>query len=346
MTTIKDIAARANVSIKTVSRVINGESGVSEATRQHVQRVVREMDYVPNLSAQRLKRGKSELIALVLPRVESPYAIKLFASVLAEARQHQYFVLVLEYDPGQDGAHKTIGRIIKNQRIDGLVIAPPGGDNACLIAFLQNSHIPYVVITPNYPDAHLLSVETTDRQGALEAMRYLISLGHQRIACVTCLPSERFSQERLAGYMVAMGEVYLPVHGELICEGDNSVESGYEAAMALLQMPEPPTAIFAGNDEMAVGVILAASQLGIRIPDELSVMGFDDAPISRQVYPRLTTVYQPIAEFARSSIDMLVSHIESRSTQRQHIQIPTHLVIRHSCAVREPSGSAVRPRQE
>ncbi len=334
MPTIRDIAAKANVSIKTVSRVINGEPGVSDVTRQHVQDIIREMDFVPNLSAQRLKRGKSELIALVLPRVESPYAIKLFANVLAETRKFHYFVLVLEHNPNEDRGRKSIERIIKNQHIDGLIIAPPGGDNEHLVGFLQHSNIPYVVITPNYPDAHELSVATTDRDGALDATRYLISLGHERIAYVTCLQSERFSQERLDGYVAAMNEAGLPVHTQLICEGDNSIESGHKAAVELLQMPEPPTAIFAGNDEMAVGVILATLQFGTRIPEELSVMGFDDAAISQQIYPRLTTVNQPIAAMARASIQLLVDRVEGKCTQPAHLLIPTSLVVRNSCAVR------------
>lgn len=333
MPTIRDVAARANVSIKTVSRVINGESGVADTTRQHVQSVIHELDYVPNLSAQRLKRGKSELIGLVLPRVESPYAIKLFGSILAEARKHQYYVLVLEHDPNENRGHRSIDRVIKNQRVDGLIIAPPGGDNARLITFLRDNNIPYVVITPNHPDEHHLSVGTTDRLGTVEAMRYLISLGHQRIAYITCLQTERFSQERLAGYVVAMEEAHLPVFPQLICDGDNSIDSGYQAASSLLQMQEPPTVILAGNDEMAVGVVLAAFQLGIRIPEELSVMGFDDAPISQQIYPRLTTIVQPIADMARVSIEKLVSYIEGKNMDAEQILIPTRLVIRNSCAV-------------
>jgi LacI family transcriptional regulator len=334
MTTIKDIAARANVSIKTVSRVINGESGVSDATRQHVQQIIHEMDYVPNVSAQRLKRGKSELIALVLPRVESPYANRLLGSVLAHANKFQYLVLVLEHDPNQGAERKTIERLLKNQRVDGLLIAPPGGDNPDLISFLKDNKIPYVVVSPNYPEAHRLSVETTEYLGVVEVVRYLISLGHVRIAHITCMPTERFSRDRQAGYKAALNEANLPICAELICEGDNSIESGYGAALSLLQMPDPPTAVCAGNDEMAVGTIMAASQLGIPIPEELSITGFDDVPISQQVYPHLTTVCQPIAEMARASVEMLVSHIEGKNTEDQHIQIPTHLVIRNSCVVR------------
>lgn len=332
MSTIKDVAARAEVSIKTVSRVINHESGVAVATRERVERAIRDLNYVPNLSAQRLKRGKSDLLALILPRVKSPYAIKLFSSFLAEARKRQYSILVLENDPDMVQGTRFIKRAIMHHRVDGLIFAPPGSDNTELITYVRQQHVPYVAITPNHLDAKQLSVEPTNRQGALEATRYLIGLGHKRIAHITCLPSERFSQDRLAGYCAALEEAGLPILDELIYPGNNSVESGHGAAIELLELPQMPTAIFAGNDEMAVGVIMAALHMGIKVPDDVSVLGFDDAPIGQQVYPRLTTVAQPIEEIARISLEKLVALIEGHNTKiMEQIQVPTCLVVRRSC---------------
>lgn len=334
MTTIKDVAAEAGVSIKTVSRVINNEPGVSESTRRRVNKTIQKLEYVPNLSAQRLKRGRSELFALVLPRVESPYAIKLFASILSEARQRGYSILVLE--SSQEGASANteyIGRVIKNHRVDGLIVAPPGTDNVELMRYLKLNNIPYVTIDPNLLNEHPFSVESTDRIGANEATRYLISLGHKRIAHIACLKTERFSHERKEGYLRAMEDAALPVYPHLICEGDNSIDSGHDAAVELLNLSEPPTAIFAGNDEMAIGVILAALKLGLKIPEDLSIIGFDDVPISHQVFPRLTTVAQPIAEIARVSIEKLLELIEHRYDVPQLIQIPTRLVLRDTCGV-------------
>lgn len=334
MPTIKDVAAKAGVSIKTVSRVINNESGVSDETRQHVNNIVRELGYVPNLSAQRLKRGKSRLLALILPRIESPYAMTLFTHILAEARQRNYSVLVLENLPERSLPDTDyMGQVLKNHRVDGLITAPPGTDNPELFDFLKNNHIPYVIISPNFLNKHRFSLESTDRIGANEATRYLISLGHRRIAHITCMMSERFSQERRLGYIQAMQDAGLPVDNALIYEGDNSIKCGYEAACHLLRVSPPPTAIFAGNDEMAVGVMLAVLHLGARIPEDLSIIGFDDAPISEQVFPPLTTVAQSLPEIARVSVEKLLELIDQNSLKPNHVQISTRLVIRESCGV-------------
>jgi LacI family transcriptional regulator len=339
MPTIKDVAAKAGVSIKTVSRVINDEPGVAESTRQRINETIRHLGYVPNLSAQRLKRGRSELFALILPRVESPYAIRLFSCILKEAQKRNYSILTLASDAISDLANtEQIGRVVKNHRVDGLIVAPPGADNLVLMSFLKLNNVPYVTINPNLLNEHPVSVESTDEIGASEAVRYLISLGHKRIAHIACLKTERFSHERRKGYLRAMENASLSEHTYLICQGDNSVESGHSAALELLNLAEPPTAIFAGNDEMAVGVILAALHLGFVIPDDISIIGFDDAPISNQVFPRLTTIAQPISEIARVSVENLLELVDGRNEVPQLIQIPTRLVLRDSCSVPPQTG--------
>ncbi|MBN1120940.1 MAG: substrate-binding domain-containing protein, partial [Anaerolineae bacterium] len=283
-------------------------------------------------SARRLRRGKSELFALALPRVKSSYAMKLFGCILAEARRHGFSILVLESSPdGGASDIEQIGCIVKNHNLDGLIVAPPGADNVVLMKFLKLNKIPYVTINPNLLNEHPFSVESTDRIGAYDATRYLISLGHRRIAHIMCLKTERFSYERRQGYLDAMEEAGLTEYTHLIGQGDTSMESGHRQALELLTLPEPPTAIFAGNDEMAVGAFLAAGHLGLSIPGDLSVIGFDDAPISTQVFPQLTTVAQPISEIARVSIEKLLEVIEQENHKCEYIQLPTQLVLRDSC---------------
>jgi LacI family transcriptional regulator len=334
MPTIKDVAAKAGVSIKTVSRVINDEPGVAVPTRQRVNEVIQQLEYVPNLSAQRLKRGKSELVALLLPRVESPYAIKLFSCILKEAQKRAYSILTIANETSSDATNtEQIARVVKTHRIDGVIVAPPGADNLVLMNYLKLNHLPYITINPNLLNAHPFSVESTDELGANEATRYLISLGHKRIAHITCMKTERFSHERQKGYLHALENAAHSTASPLIVEGDNSIESGHNAALELLSLPEPPTAIFAGNDEMAVGVILAALHLGITIPGNLSVIGFDDAPISNQIFPRLTTIAQSISEIARVGVENLLALIEGKTDLPPFIQIPTRLVLRDSCGV-------------
>jgi LacI family transcriptional regulator len=332
MITIKEVAASAQVSIKTVSRVLNHESGVANETRVHVQAVIDRLGYVPNLSARRLKSGKSESLALVLPRVTSPYASQLLSCVLAEARVHGYSLLVLEDRADQPDGLAFIRRTILNRQADGLLIAPPGGDNPQLTAFIHEYAVPVVWITPSQIDEGSVSVEATDHNGAMEATRYLLRLGHRRIAHITSLKSERFSVERLNGYREALVEAGVAVEADLLGEGNNSVESGHVAAVSLLERPDPPTAFLAGNDEMAVGVMIATWQRGLRVPDDISVVGFDDAPIARQVFPALTTVAQPIDIIARVAVEKLVGLVKGEAVEPEQVQIPTHLVVRRSCA--------------
>ncbi|MFC1961296.1 LacI family DNA-binding transcriptional regulator, partial [Chloroflexota bacterium] len=158
-------------------------------------------------------------------------------------------------------------------------------------------------------------------------------MGHRRIAHIACFECERFSQERLKGYTDALHEAGIPVDDELIGYGDNSTKSGYNNTLRLFDLPDPPTAIFAGNDEMAIGTIIAMWHQGLHVPDDMSVIGFDDAPIVLQAFPYLTTVNQPIEQIARTSVDLLTNHIEGRNVKMEHVQVPTRLVIRQSCSL-------------
>lgn len=338
MITIKEVATTAQVSIKTVSRVLNNEASVSDETRQHVQAVIDRLGYVPNLSARRLKSGKSRSLTLVLPLVTSSYASKLLSCVLAEARYHGYSLLVLEDQMEEPDGLKFIKRTILNRQSDGMLIAPPGADNPQLVEFVREHHVPIVLITPNHPNASYSSIEVTDRQGGREATRYLLQLGHRRIGHITTLKSERFSQERLAGYLDALSEAQIVVDAGLIQEGQNTVESGYDAALTLLDGPQPPTAFFAGNDEMAVGAMIAIWQRGRRVPEDISVVGFDDAPIARQVFPALTTVSQAIEDIARIAVNKLVGSIEGHSVETENLPVTTRLIVRLSCAPRVSQG--------
>jgi LacI family transcriptional regulator len=340
MITIKEVAAAAQVSIKTVSRVLNNEVSVSDETRQHVQAVIDRLGYVPNLSARRLKSGKSRSLALVLPLVTSSYAGKLLSCVLAEARCHGYSLLVLEDRMDEPDGLKFIKRTILDRQSDGLLIAPPGADNPQLVEFVRERDVPIVLITPNFSNPSYSSIEVTDRKGGYEATCYLLELGHRRIAHITTLKSERFSQERLGGYLDALREAGVLLDSSLIQEGENTVETGYAAALRLLDQPEPPTAFFAGDDEMAVGAMFAIWQRGLRVPEDISVVGYDDAPIARQVFPALTTVSQTIDEIARVAVNKLVGLIEGHSVETENMPVSTHLIIRDSCAPRVAQDEA------
>ena len=332
--TIRDVAAAAGTSIKTVSRVVNNEAGVAAEMRERVREVIERLGYVPNISARRLKSGKAETIGLVLPRVESPYAMRLLSCVLREASEQGYSVQVIESDPELDKAKNDIERAIQLRQVDGLLIAPPLLDCMELLGELNGRRFPYVIITPNNPESASYSVEVTDQAGTAEAARYLLSLGHQRIAYITCGPNFRFSRERLAGFTQEMELGGIPLHRQLILEGDTTFESGYQITQKLLDLSFVPSAVLAGNDEMAVGVINYLSTKGIGVPQEISVMGFDDMPIAKQVAPQLTTVCQPVDQIVQSAVMLLVRLMQGGTTpEASHVQVHTRLVIRQSCAM-------------
>jgi len=331
--TINDVAAAAQTSIKTVSRVVNNEPGVSPETRSRVRQVVDELGYVPNISARRLKSGRAETFALVLPRVESPYAMRLLSCVLSEARSQGYSVQVIESDLELDKEKEVIERAIRLRQIDGLIIAPPLLDCTWLLADLNQDGFPYVMITPNNLERVSYSVEVTDQAGTAEATRYLLSLGHQRIAYLTCGPNYRFSRDRLAGFLQEMEQAGTPDQEQIVLEGDTTFESGYRNAQKLAGLHVLPTAVLAGNDEMAVGAVNYLLTNGLRVPQDISVMGFDDLPVAQQVAPPLTTVCQPVDQIVQTAVQMLVRLMQGHSPPEQkHVQVHTRLVIRHSCA--------------
>jgi len=331
--TIKDVAAAAQTSIKTVSRVVNNEPGVAPEMRSRVHQVIDELGYAPNISARRLKSGRAETFALALPRVESPYAMRMLSCVLREARSQGYSVQVVESDLELDKEKEVIERAIRLRQIDGLIIAPPLLDCTGLLSNLNERKFPTVMITPNNLIDASYSVEVTDQAGTAEAARYLLSLGHQRIAYITCGPSYRFSRERLAGFCEEMERGGVEAADLIILEGDTTFESGYQIARQLVEMADPPSAIQTGNDEMAVGVVNFLSTNGRGVPQDFSVMGFDDMPIAQQVAPPLTTVCQPVDQIAQAAVQMLVRLMQGHSPpQQHHVQVATRLVIRHSCA--------------
>jgi LacI family transcriptional regulator len=232
-----------------------------------------------------------------------------------------------------DKERDLIERAIRLRQIDGLIIAPPLLDCSELLSDLNERDFPYVMITPNNMEAVSHSIEVTDQAGSAEAARYLLSLGHQSIAYITCGPNYRFSRERLAGFRQEMEQAGIPDSEQLILEGDTTFESGYRIANQVAGLEHQPTAVLAGNDEMAVGVINFLSTHGLCVPQDLSVMGFDDMPIAQQVAPPLTTVCQPVDQIVQSALQMLVRLMQGQQPpEQQHVQVPTRLVIRRSCA--------------
>ena len=323
---IADIASAAGVSVPTVSKVVNGRADVSASTRARVERLLDERGYRRRASANR--EGSPELLDLVFNELESPWAIELIRGVEEVAREHRLGV-VLSAQEGPGALGRSWVDAVAARRSAGviLVVSELTREQA---ARLSARRIPFVVVDPDgEPGPDVPSVGATNWSGGLTATRHLLELGHQRVGMIGGPPTLLCSRARVDGYRAALDTAGLPVDPELIRTGDFHVESGFEHGTALLTMPDPPTAIFAGSDMQAFGVYEAARLLGLHIPEDLSVIGFDDLPMARWAWPPLTTIRQPLTEMAAAAARLVLGQGEDL-----RVELATSLVVRQSTAER------------
>jgi LacI family transcriptional regulator len=303
--TIKDVAARAGVSPKTVSRVINGEAHVRADKREQVLRVVRELDYRPNAFARSLSSSRSYLLGLLTDDPGSGYAADVQLGALKRCRERSYHLLVEPIDRSDPHWARELGGTLTTLRLDGVMLTPPLCDDADVLKVLEAADLPYVRISPSGEEDRSGYVRMDDQAAAAEMTRHLIARDHKRIGFIKGDPTHSASRKRFAGFVEAMIAAHLPIDPSIIVEGDFSVRSGVELGEKLLSAPERPTAIFASNDDMALGVLMVAMKHHLAVPDDLAIAGFDDAPTSRLAWPQLTTIHQPKAAMAAAAVDML-----------------------------------------
>src|SRR5690606_29628829 len=295
---IEDVAAEAGVSMKTVSRVLNDEPNVSDATRERVRAVVERLQYRPHPSARVLAGRRSYLVAMLYDNPSSNYLMEVELGVL-DACQAQHYNLMLAplvYD-AKDIVSKVESLVLQS-RLDGVVLTPPITDDAALLARLDELDIPWASISPTERNRRI-GVIVDEPSAVTEMIGHLASLGHRRIAHIKGHPAHGASKWRLTGYREGMARAGLALDEVLIADGEFSYDSGFAATNRLLDLPDPPTAIFAANDDMAAGAIGAICERGLSVPRDISVCGFDDTPIARHIYPTLTTVRQPTREMGR-----------------------------------------------
>ncbi len=333
MTTIDNVAKHAGVSIKTVSRVINQEPYVTEATRTRVLKAMAELGYVANVSARRLASGRAGAIGFVYHNPSWQYITIALQGVLEKAREAGFETVIHPCDARDARSCEDILDLVRRRSVDGFIFTPPCDVATNVLAHLQTAGVPFVRITPQERTSPLAYVTADDRQGAFEMTHYLLGLGHRRIGFIMGDPDQIASHQRLEGYKDALAAHRLPVDEALLQAGDFSYRSGVRCAHALLQASQPPTAVFASNDDMAAGVLSVAHELGIPVPDHLSVAGFDNIDLAWQVYPTLTTVAQPIHDIAVGATEILVGMLRGEVTQTEHRTLNTRLIIRASTGV-------------
>lgn len=336
---IEDVAAAAGVSMKTVSRVLNHEPNVRDEMRERVLQAVQKLQYKPNPSARSLAGQRSYGVALVYNNPSRNYLMEIQVGMLEACHASHYNLLLAPIgDGGSRERADDLQSLFQNFGPDGVVLIPPLTDDKLITGFLEEQGVPFACIAPKHP-AGRIGVMMDETAAVLELMQSLVAMGHRRIGHIKGPSAHGACQWRLAGYRQGLKDAGIAADPALIVEGAFSFESGVVAANQLLDLPEPPTAIFAANDDMAAGVIRAAGERGIAVPGQLSVCGFDDTPISRHIFPALTTIRQPTSEMGRLATLELLARIRSPQEGRM-VQVQHALVARES--TRAPAASPMR----
>jgi LacI family transcriptional regulator len=327
--TMQDVAKEARVSLKTVSRVINKEPNVSIKTIEKVQNVIDAIDYQPNSFAQTLARGKTKIIGLLYDTPSPNYISHVMEGVLTQCYKSDYEVIIHPCRFNETALLGNVELLIKRTRLSGLITTPPLSDKEDLIDLLRELDIPRVLISPGTKEINEPSVKTNDREAAAQMTNYLISKGHTRIAFIKGHPSHLSVNDRAKGFYDSLSLANIICPNELIESGLNSYESGMDCAKRLLSLKERPTAIFAANDEMAAGVIKIAHQKNLNVPKDLSVVGFDDTPMTQMISPPLSTIKQPMGLMGEEAAKNLINQLE-KGDEEKYIVMNSTLVIRDS----------------
>jgi LacI family transcriptional regulator len=331
-TTILDVAEHAGVSIKTVSRVINNVQSVRARIRERVQRSIEKLDYHPNPSARGLGGNRSYLLGLLYDVSCGYYTTSVLAGVIETSRAARYQVVMEPCDYNAPSLAADVTRYIRQSRVDGVILTPPLSDLKPVITVLESQRIPYVRIAPgNHTDTYR-SVCTNDRESCASMTEQLAALGHQRISFIIGNPDHAAVSDRYRGYLDGLASSGLRLDKSLVAQGFNSYDSGVQCARKLLNVPvnKRPTAIFASNDEMAAGVLAVAHSMGLGVPENLSVVGFDDAPLASQVWPALSTIRQPIPDMAAKAAELLFGILRGEPADHAKHMLPSSLTFRHS----------------
>ncbi|MBC8507662.1 MAG: LacI family DNA-binding transcriptional regulator [Anaerolineales bacterium] len=325
--TIRDVAKHAGVSHQTVSRVINNSERVKSETRALVEAAIEELGYRPNAIARSMARGRTCTLACISPNLTDYTFASIIEGAEAEVRKQGYY-LVSSSAPTEEEFSRLVEELFTSRRAEGLFVINPYADNRHNLLPPTAPSV-FVGARPRRRDT-VSSVALDDVSVARQATQHLIELGHRRVAMITGPMVEDCSQDRCSGYEAALEDNSITLNPKLVITGDWAATSGYLALQQLFDFPTPPTAIFAQNDRMAIGVLRAAREMGIAIPEELSVIGVDDMPLSSYFDPPLTTMRQDPLSIGRDAARLLIDTLEKRVTSPQHLLLQAQLIQRQS----------------
>ena len=326
-TTIRDVAKAAGVSVSTVSRVLNEKADVSLETYDKVRRIIDELGYASSLAATSMRSQRTNVIGILIVELGDPFSLELFKGVDRAIRGTEYDLIV--YSSGHIAIHREPGwerrhlSRFNSSLTDGTIVVTPTTNDL-------PSSSPLVAVDPHIDNA-FPAVISTNREGAFAVTEYMIGLGHRRIGFIGGRAELLSAHQRQQGYQEALVQAKLPIDLDLIQQGDYTRKTAFERAQTLLAQSSPPTAIFAANDQSALGVIDAAHQAGLRVPEDLSVAGFDNIPQTAHMTPALTTVDQSVSEMGYVATQTLIKLIRGEPLISNLCQVSTKLIVRDSC---------------
>jgi LacI family transcriptional regulator len=333
MPTLHDVAKRAGVSPMTVSRVVNGSGEVSPRLRARVEQALAETGYMPNTLARSLRARRTDTIALLLPDMTNPFFTTLAQGVETAAREAGISLLLANSDEREDEELRLVAMLLQRQ-VDGLLVVPAGGGGET-IRFCRDRNVRVVVVDrrPQEPGADVVRADA--EHGALELGRLLVGLGHVEMAVLSGPASVLTSIDRATGFAAALEEAGLPA--PRVLHGNYTIDSGHEMAIRAMEHRPRPTALFAANNFIAIGVLHALDELGIRVPEDVALVGIDDLPQAMVTFPFLTVAAQPAVEMGRQSVAMLLDGLANPDRAPREVILPTEIVVRRS------SGGPVGP---
>jgi len=327
--TIFDVAEKAGVSHSTVSRVLNNKTNVNAETRERVLLAMEQLGYVGNVHARSLAGGSSRVIGLLVDHLNTGYTDELMRGIDGALEAHGYNLMLYTTHRKEIREASYVTKMTQGFA-DGLILIVPRNEKAYLET-LQQRKFPYVLIDYQGYNRHVPSIITTNKKGGYDATAHLIETGHQRIGFITGEMAYGCAVERLAGYRAALEDHHMAFDPELVSEGNFLQPQGYQCTHQLLSLPHPPTALVVSNDVMAFGAMEAARELGLHIPADLSIIGFDDIPQAAHMHPPLSTVRQPLEEMGRSAVNLLFKYIANPLAEIERVELSTRLVLRESC---------------
>lgn len=331
--TIYDVAREAGVSMATVSRVINGSANVKPSTRKKVLRVIEELGYRPNAVARGLASKKTTTIGVILPDISSAFFAELARGIEDIANMYHYNIILSSSDQNVDKELKLINNLLEKQ-VDGLLFLGGNVTEEHRRTF-TSSTIPIVLVATADPKHELPSVRIDLKRASYDAVSYLLKKGHKRIAFLSETFQNAMGRARYEGYVEALKEHHVPIDDHLIMEIYPTYEMALKGTRTLLSLSERPTAIFAANDEMAVGAIHAIQDQGLKVPQDIEVVGFDNTRIAEMVRPRLTSVVQPMYDIGAVSMRLLTKLINQEEVQNLEVVLPHRIEFRQSTSQSE-----------